>query len=135
MLSDEKMINLHIMKRICPNKLIIHSHCRICHAYRRYADRQRIIRHIQHIALKAIYTLIRRIHHYSDTPVVLMVTGSGQQNRDEEVFGHKPFAVIADCLARNGIASLRYDDRGFGQSTRSEEHTCGFPETAVVISQ
>ncbi len=53
----------------------------------------------------------------SDTPVVLMVTGSGQQNRDEEVFGHKPFAVIADCLARNGIASLRYDDRGFGQST------------------
>lgn len=53
----------------------------------------------------------------SDTPVVLMVTGSGLQNRDEEVFGHKPFAVIADCLARNGIASLRYDYRGFGQST------------------
>lgn len=52
-----------------------------------------------------------------DVPVVLMVTGSGQQNRDEEVFGHKPFAVIADYLARNGIASLRYDDRGAGGST------------------
>lgn len=53
----------------------------------------------------------------SDTPVVLLVTGSGQQNRDEELFGHRPFAVIADALARNGIASLRYDDRGWGDKT------------------
>lgn len=52
-----------------------------------------------------------------NTPLVVMVTGSGLQNRDEEVFGHKPFAVIADHLARNGIASLRYDDRGFAEST------------------
>lgn len=51
------------------------------------------------------------------TPVVLMVTGSGLQNRDEELFEHKPFAVIADALANAGIASLRYDDRGFGEST------------------
>lgn len=51
------------------------------------------------------------------TPVVIMVTGSGLQNRDEEIFDHRPFAVIADALARNGIASLRYDDRGFGEST------------------
>ena len=48
---------------------------------------------------------------------VVMVSGSGQQNRDEEIFGHKPFLVIADHLARNGIASLRYDDRGFGESS------------------
>ena len=54
-------------------------------------------------------------------PVVLMVTGSGQQNRDEEVFDHKPFAVIAHHLAVNGIASLRYDDRGVGKSTGSLE--------------
>ena len=46
-----------------------------------------------------------------------MVTGSGQENRDEEIFGHKPFLVIADYLARHGVASLRYDDRGFGKST------------------
>ena len=52
----------------------------------------------------------------SDTPVVLLVTGSGQQNRDEELFEHKPFAVIADALARQGIASLRYDDRGWGDA-------------------
>ncbi len=51
------------------------------------------------------------------TPVVLMVTGSGTQNRDEALFGHKPFLVIADYLARHGIATLRYDDRGAGQST------------------
>jgi len=48
--------------------------------------------------------------------VALMVTGSGQQNRDEELFGHKPFAVIADYLARKGIATLRYDDRGTAKS-------------------
>lgn len=49
-------------------------------------------------------------------PAVVMVTGSGPQNRDEELFDHKPFAVIADYLARNGVASLRYDDRGTGES-------------------
>ena len=53
-------------------------------------------------------------NYTKQTPVVLMVTGSGQQNRDEELFEHKPFAVIADALARQGIASLRYDDRGWG---------------------
>lgn len=47
------------------------------------------------------------------TPVLVMVTGSGIQNRDEEIFEHKPFAVIADAFARAGIATLRYDDRGF----------------------
>lgn len=55
---------------------------------------------------------------YTDkTPVVIMITGSGIQNRDEEIYEHKPFAVIADALARAGIATLRYDDRGFGNST------------------
>lgn len=48
--------------------------------------------------------------------VVLLVSGSGQQNRDEEIFEHKPFLVIADRLAREGIASLRYDDRATGAS-------------------
>jgi len=52
-----------------------------------------------------------------NTPVIVMVSGSGLQNRDEEVFDHKPFAVIADFLARNGVASLRYDDRNIGSST------------------
>ena len=52
-----------------------------------------------------------------NVPCVLMVSGSGMQNRDEELLGHKPFLVISDYLARNGIASLRYDDRGTGKSS------------------
>ncbi len=48
--------------------------------------------------------------------LAVMVTGSGQQNRDEELLQHKPFAVIADYLAREGIATFRYDDRGIGCS-------------------
>ena len=46
----------------------------------------------------------------------LFVTGSGQENRDEEIYDHKPFFVIADYLARHGIATLRYDDRATGAS-------------------
>ena len=52
--------------------------------------------------------------------VVLFVSGSGQQNRDEELMSHKPFLVIADYLARQGIASLRYDDRATASSVGGE---------------
>lgn len=57
----------------------------------------------------------------AEVPVVLMVSGSGQQNRDEELFDHKPFLVIADYLAKRGIATLRYDDRGVFKSQGSLE--------------
>jgi pimeloyl-ACP methyl ester carboxylesterase len=50
-------------------------------------------------------------------PVVLLITGSGAQDRNETVFGHKPFWILADYLTRRGIAVLRVDDRGIGQST------------------
>ena len=50
-------------------------------------------------------------------PAVLLITGSGPQDRDEAIFGHKPFLVIADHLTRAGIAVLRVDDRGVGKST------------------
>ncbi|QBN18154.1 alpha/beta hydrolase family protein [Flavobacterium nackdongense] len=49
-------------------------------------------------------------------PVVILISGSGPQNRDEELMGHKPFLVIADYLTQNGIAVLRYDDRGTAAS-------------------
>ena len=49
-------------------------------------------------------------------PAVVMITGSGAQNRDEEIYGFKIFGIIADHLTRNGIAVLRYDDRGVGGS-------------------
>jgi dienelactone hydrolase len=49
----------------------------------------------------------------SKFPAVVLVTGSGAQNRDEEILGHKPFLVIADYLTKAGFAVLRYDDRHF----------------------
>lgn len=52
-------------------------------------------------------------------PCLVLVSGSGQQNRNEEIFQHKPFLVLADYLASRGIAVLRYDDRGVGASTGS----------------
>jgi uncharacterized protein len=50
-------------------------------------------------------------------PAVILITGSGAQNRDEEVMGHKPFLVLSDFLTKNGIAVLRFDDRGTAAST------------------
>ena len=61
-------------------------------------------------------TLIKPLMMNEKTPIAVLVSGSGQQNRDEEIMEHKPFWVIADHLARNGIATLRYDDRGIGGS-------------------
>jgi hypothetical protein len=50
-------------------------------------------------------------------PVVILISGSGPQDRDESFMTHKPFLVLSDYLTRMGIAVLRYDDRGFGEST------------------
>ena len=50
-------------------------------------------------------------------PAVLLISGSGAQDRNEMIFGHKPFLVLADYLTRQGLAVLRVDDRGTGQST------------------
>ncbi len=55
-------------------------------------------------------------------PAMVLVSGSGQQNRDEELMNHRPFWVIADYCARHGIAVLRYDDRGMGGSTGEVEN-------------
>lgn len=49
-------------------------------------------------------------------PAVILVTGSGPQNRNSEIFGHEPFWVIADYLTQNGIVVFRYDERGVGES-------------------
>jgi len=61
------------------------------------------------ITLAGTLTLPKKVGKF---PVVVMITGSGAQNRDEELMGHKPFLVIADYLTRNGIGVLRVDDRG-----------------------
>jgi len=65
------------------------------------------------ISLSGTLTLPKKDGNF---PVVILITGSGPQNRDEELLGHKPFLVISDYLTKNGIAVLRYDDRGVGQS-------------------
>ncbi|WP_300978632.1 alpha/beta hydrolase [Flavobacterium sp.] len=59
-------------------------------------------------------------------PILIMITGSGKQNRDEELFGHKPFAVIADDFAKKGIATLRLDDRGIGGSSKGSNEDTSF---------
>lgn len=61
--------------------------------------------------------LMANIVGRSKIPAVIIVSGSGLQNRDGEIFNHKPYHVLADYLANAGIASLRYDDRGFAEST------------------
>ena len=65
-------------------------------------------------------------------PAVVLITGSGQQDRDETIFMHKPFKVLADHLTRNGIAVLRYDDRGVGGSKGrlTEATTMSFADDA-----
>ena len=55
------------------------------------------------------------------SPILVMITGSGAQNRDEELFEHKPFLVIADDFSKKGIATLRLDDRGIGGSESGKD--------------
>ncbi|WP_254413053.1 alpha/beta hydrolase family protein [Dyadobacter diqingensis] len=66
------------------------------------------------ISLAGTLTLPAKEGNY---PAVILITGSGPQDRDEAIMDHKPFLVLADHLTRNGIAVLRYDDRGTAQST------------------
>jgi pimeloyl-ACP methyl ester carboxylesterase len=68
------------------------------------------------------------------SPAVVMITGSGAQNRDEEIFGFKLFRVIADHLTRRGIAVLRCDDRGVGGSSgsTSQSTSADFAEDALA---
>ncbi|WP_439489661.1 alpha/beta hydrolase family protein [Algoriphagus sp.] len=67
-----------------------------------------------HVTLAGTLTLPSAAGNY---PAVILISGSGAQNRDEEISGHKPFLIISDHLTKLGIAVLRYDDRGVGKST------------------
>tara|TARA_R110002049_G_scaffold272291_1_gene449771 strand:+ start:1454 stop:2860 length:1407 start_codon:yes stop_codon:yes gene_type:complete len=66
------------------------------------------------ITLAGTLTMPKKVGKH---PVVVLITGSGPQDRNEEIVGHRPFLIISDYLTRNGIGVLRFDDRGIGQST------------------
>lgn len=70
----------------------------------------------------------------SPFPGVVLLTGSGPENRDEEVYGFKIFKIIAEYLAANGIAVLRFDDRGVGESEGdyNDANTMDFADDAIA---
>ncbi|MFT4202470.1 MAG: alpha/beta hydrolase [Chitinophagaceae bacterium] len=72
-----------------------------------------------HISLVGTLTMPRK---KTKPTCIVLVSGSGPQNRDEELLGHKPFWVLADFLTRNGYAVLRYDDRGTAKSKGNYEN-------------
>ena len=82
--------------------------------YPYYSEEVSFVNSIDSISLSGTLTLPSREGKH---PVVVMITGSGPQNRDEELLGHKPFLVIADHLTKKGIGVLRFDDRGTAKST------------------
>lgn len=67
-------------------------------------------------------------------PIAILISGSGGQNRDGEIMGHKPFWVIADYLTRRGIAVLRVDDRGVGKSTGNANTATSADNASDVIA-
>lgn len=81
--------------------------------YPYYTEEVEIPNHAAGITLKGTLTRPDGEGRY---PAVILFTGSGIQNRDEEILGHKPFLVLSDYLTRRGFAVLRCDDRGYGAS-------------------
>ena len=67
-------------------------------------------------------------------PAVILISGSGAQDRDETIFMHKPFAVIADALTRRRVAVLRVDDRGVGGSTGKTSESTGEDSAGDVLA-
>lgn len=82
--------------------------------YPYYSEEVKFVNSKANVTLSGTLTLPQKEGKF---PVVVLITGSGPQNRDEEIAGHRPFLVLSDYLTRNGIAVLRYDDRGIAEST------------------
>lgn len=81
--------------------------------YPYHTDEVKFTNEHDHVSLAGTFT---RPAEWGRYPVVVLLNGSGPQDRNDEMAGHKTFLVLADFLARNGIASLRFDDRGVGAS-------------------
>ena len=78
-----------------------------------YSEEVKFKNHKDNITLAGTLTLPNKDSQF---PVVVLISGSGPQNRDSEILGHKTFLVIADYLTRKGIGVLRFDDRGVAES-------------------
>lgn len=85
-------------------------------AARPYTERELVV-DVHPEGLRLAGTLTRPKGTAGKLPLIIFVTGSGPQNRDEELMGHKPFAVLADSLTCAGFMTYRYDDRGVAKST------------------
>ena len=81
-----------------------------------------IVKESEHDTMQLAGTLTMPTKVRKKVPAVILITGSGAQNRDEELMGHRPFKVIADYLSARGYAVLRCDDRGVGGSTGDMAH-------------
>ena len=82
----------------------------------------KIVREYVHDTMLLAGTMTMPVGVTEKMPAVILITGSGAQNRDEEIMGHKPFKVIAEYLSARGYAVLRCDDRGVGGSTGDMVH-------------
>ena len=81
-----------------------------------------IVQEYDHDTMQLAGTLTMPVGVEGKVPAVILITGSGAQNRDEELMGHRPFKVIAEYLSARGYAVLRCDDRGVGGSTGDMAH-------------
>ena len=82
----------------------------------------KIVKEYEHDTMLLAGTLTMPTNVRGKVPAVILITGSGAQNRDEELMGHRPFKVIAEYLSTRGYAVLRCDDRGVGGSTGDMAH-------------
>lgn len=84
--------------------------------YPYYTEEVKFENKTDNVTLAGTLSLPKKEGNY---PAVILISGSGPQNRDEEMPNHKPFLVLSDYLTKKGIAVLRFDDRGVGESTGS----------------
>ncbi len=82
--------------------------------YPYYCEEVEFVNEKDKVKLSGTLTLPQKAGKF---PAVVLISGSGAQNRDEEILGHKPFLVLADYLTKKGVAVLRFDDRGTAKST------------------
>ncbi len=95
----------------------------------------KIVKEYEHDTMLLAGTLTMPTNVRKKVPAVILITGSGAQNRDEELMGHRPFKVIAEYLSTRGYAVLRCDDRGVGGSTGDMAHATTLDFASDVESQ